>query len=68
MPNLYVNMKREAGWNTETFYRKLLEKAQIEKIKAGKPDCVQVWDSRPLINDDPDNLELTWRYKQFKKS
>ena len=68
MPNLYVNMKREVGWNTETFYKKLLEKAQLEKIKVENFDYVLVWDSRPLINDNPDELNLTWRYKRFKKS
>jgi len=68
MPNLYVNMKREVGWNTETFYKKLLEKAQLEKIKVENSDYVLVWDSRPLISDNPDELQLTWRYKRFKKS
>jgi len=68
MPNLRVSLKREPSWSKETFREKLLQKAQLEKIKAGKPGCVQVWDASPIINDDPDNLELTWRYKQFKKS
>ena len=68
MPNLYVNMKREVGWNTETFYKKLLEKAQLEKIKVENSNYVLVWDSRPLISDNPDELKLVWRYKRFKKS
>ena len=68
MPNLYINMKREGGWNTETFYKKLLEKAQLEKIKVENSDYVLVWDSRPLISDNPDELKLVWRYKRFKKS
>jgi hypothetical protein len=68
MPNLYLTMKREVGWNTETFYKKLLEKAQLEKIKVENSDYVLVWDSRPLIKDNPDELQLTWRYKRFKKS
>jgi len=68
MPNLYINMKREVGWNTETFYKKLLEKAQLEKIKVENSNYVLVWDSRPLISDNPDELKLVWRYKRFKKS
>jgi hypothetical protein len=68
MPNLYVTMKRELGWNIKTFYTKLLEKAQLEKIKVENSDYVLVWDARPLIKDNPDELQLTWRYKRFKKS
>ena len=68
MPILTVTIKSEDGWDKKTLYRKLLEKAQLEKIKAGKPDCVQVWDSAPLIKGKVNNLKLTWRYKQFKKS
>jgi hypothetical protein len=68
MPNLIVTLKPEDGWDKKTLYTKLLEKAQLEKIKVEKPSYVIVWDSQPLIKGKVSNLQLTWRYKRFKKS
>ena len=67
MPNLYITMEREPGWNTETFRAELMKKAQVEKIKVREPGYVYSWEGNPIIYDHVDTLKLVWHYKRWKK-